>query len=543
MQSESKISVLVLYTIPRTSMEGGFMESEAGVLDEVSAVTNALVTLGIANRAVGVKRLSDLSVVLSGADETVVFNLIEGFWDNSHEFNFVPAVVHAFGKACTGNDTNGMLLSLDKWQTKVLLQSASLPCPYGVKINQGDSIEQFSLPNGMYIVKPCLADASEGIDEINVASLSSKELKEAVLNIHEKMKQPVLVEQYIEGRELNISVIWEKGQPRVLPLAEIIFKDYGPDNPRVVGYKAKWDKDSFEYNNTVRSIPAELPEEVINNIKSLAILACRALGCIDYCRVDFRLDENLNPYILEVNANPDISPDAGFVAALFADGLSFDAFIRLSIDNALFRQSKKEDVKSTFLPKNNEASANDFGVNNIDSECSEPRIRWCEAKDRDSVVTLLASTKFFRLDEIDIAKEVLDAGIKDGIDGHYRSYVIEYHDKNLGWQVAGWTCFGPTPCTVGSFDLYWIAVSSECQGQGLGKRLMHFAEFEMERLGGRLSIIETSSREIYHPTRAFYEGLGYVQNACIPDFYDVGDNKVVFTKSLYRSSFYTVSKN
>ena len=143
------------------------------------------------------------------------------------------------------------------------------------------------------------------------------------------------------------------------------------------------------------------------------------------------------------------------------------------------------------------------------------------------MVNLLAETRFFRPDEMAIAKEVLDAGIKDGPSGHYQSFVIE-----RSGEVVGWVCYGHTPCTIGSFDVYWIAVANRCQGQGLGQRLMAFAEKQIADHGGRLAIVETSGRDVYQSTRAFYERLGYAQAGCIADFYGPGDAKVVFTKAI-----------
>jgi ribosomal protein S18 acetylase RimI-like enzyme len=143
------------------------------------------------------------------------------------------------------------------------------------------------------------------------------------------------------------------------------------------------------------------------------------------------------------------------------------------------------------------------------------------------VVALLAETQFFRPDEMTIAKEVLDEGIQGGPASHYQSYVAQ-----AAGRVVGWVCFGPTPCTVGTFDVYWIAVDKTCQGQGLGKRLMGFAESKIAACGGRLAVAETSGREGYRPTRVFYEKLGYKAAAPIADFYAPGDDKVVFTKVL-----------
>jgi ribosomal protein S18 acetylase RimI-like enzyme len=91
-------------------------------------------------------------------------------------------------------------------------------------------------------------------------------------------------------------------------------------------------------------------------------------------------------------------------------------------------------------------------------------------------------------------------------------------------------CWGPTPCTEGSFDIYWVGIAPACQGQGLGRRLMDFAEEQIRAAGGRLFIVETSGREIYLPTRAFYERIGYTIAAVVKDFYAPGDDKIIYTK-------------
>jgi D-alanine-D-alanine ligase-like ATP-grasp enzyme len=145
-------TVLILYTLPRASRQGGFAESEAGVLDEVRAVAAALGRLRIPTRSVGVRELADVPVVLSGADESVVFNRIEGFWVRPHEFNYVPALARALGKACTGSDTPGMVLSLDKGHAKTMLLGAGLPCPRGIRIDPGQRLRRSDLFPGPYIV-------------------------------------------------------------------------------------------------------------------------------------------------------------------------------------------------------------------------------------------------------------------------------------------------------------------------------------------------------------------------------------------------------
>ncbi len=495
-----------------------FAESEAGVLAEVQAVSEALDALKIAHRAVGVRQFADLPAVLSAADESVVFNLIEGFWSDPGQAVHIPTVVASFGKACTGNDTQGMLLSLDKWLSKTLLAAAGLPTPKGLLVPPGRSIPAKGLFDGPWIVKPVQTDASEGIDKTSVVHARGKALQGAVRRIHDRFGQSALIEQFIEGRELNISVISRKGDAEVLPPAEIDFIAFEAGRPRIVGYEAKWLEDSFEFIHTPRIIPAPLPKRLTQEIRDLAIAACRTLSCLDYCRVDFRLDKNDRPCILEVNANPDISPDAGFAAALTAAGISYKSFVKLCIDNAVRR------LKDSLKGQVSSARSLRFKPHTSNSKRSIT-IRWCRPEDRQTVLSFLAETSFFRPDEIDIAREVLDAALADGPKGHYQSFVAE-----LDGQTVGWVCYGPTPCTVGTFDIYWIGVSSAWQGHGIGRALTDFVEQAIRDRGGRLFVVETSGRDSYTPTRRFYEALGYRLAASISDFYGPGDPRVIFIK-------------
>ncbi len=388
---------------------------------------------------VGVRWFSELSAVLAAADEPVVFNLVEGFWTDADRANLVPTVVHSFGKACTGNDAKGLLLSLDKWQSKALLRAAGLPTPQGLLVPPGQRISTRDLFDGPYIVKPVQTDASEGIDKTSIIPKRGKALREIIQRIHDRLAQPALIEQYIDGRELNISVIHRDGKPQVLPLAEIDFSAFEAGRPRIVGYEAKWLTDSFEYNHTPRIIPAPLPKQLTQEIRELAAMACQTLACLDYCRVDFRLDQVRRPYLLEVNANPDISPDAGFAAALQAAGISYEAFVRLSIDNALARVPR-ETSQPTRLRRARPAKTP--GAPTLE-------IRWCRPEDRQVVLSFLAETGFFQPGEIDIAREVLDAALADGPHGHYQSFVA-----CVGQEAVGWVCYGPTPCTIGTFSTW-----------------------------------------------------------------------------------------
>ncbi|MDR1744945.1 MAG: GNAT family N-acetyltransferase [Planctomycetota bacterium] len=144
-----------------------------------------------------------------------------------------------------------------------------------------------------------------------------------------------------------------------------------------------------------------------------------------------------------------------------------------------------------------------------------------------AVRSMAAGTGFFRQDEVDVAVELVEERLAKGHESGYCFYFID-----LDGVPAGYVCYGSTPCTIGSFDLYWIVVARENQGKGLGLELMRMAENAARNMGGRNMYVETSGKELYRPTRAFYEKAGYVQAALLPDFYDVGDDKIIYQKAL-----------
>ena len=311
-------------------------ESRAGVMDQVHAVEGACAVLGVNYETLAVSDLRHLTTVLGQRKETLIFNLAEEFLADVRQSSLVPAVCRAFGKSVTGNDTPALLLAQNKVQAKAVLAGAGLPCPSGTVVLPGASLDAAGLPAGTYILKPAFCDASEGITVESVVRLPEESGRACALaaSLHRQFAQPVIVEQYIPARELNVSVLECGGRPTVMPLAEIDFSAFSDGQPKIVDYSAKWDAGSFSFHNTPRKIPADLPTAVAERVRELAKAAWEAMGCRDYARVDFRLDERLSPYILEINPNPDISPDAGFAAALAAGGIAYEQFVRTVLDNA-----------------------------------------------------------------------------------------------------------------------------------------------------------------------------------------------------------------
>jgi len=499
------------------------VESDAGVLEEVQAVAKSLKALAIPFRTLAVESLATLPAILQSASERLIFNLVENFPGRPADAMQVPIICEAFGKECTGNDSTCQVLALDKWRTKAILKAAGLPVPEGLIIPPGHGSAMYSaLPHPPWIVKPLFADASEGIHASSVISGGIANLMKAVARVHRDFNHPALVEQFFGTREINISVFQEASFVKTLPVAEIEFRDFGKDRPRIVDYAAKWHTDSFEYKNTVRVIPAVLNKAVALRLQEASLAAWHTMGCQDYARVDFRLDDAGHFVILEINPNPDISPDSGFAAALATAHIPYQKFVSQVCENAHSRL-----LLRTPCPKKSANKASSKRAKKQITSRQKPLIRFSEAADRDGILAFMKGTGFFNDDEIEVAREVLEDAIAKGPAGHYQSFTLL--DEG---QPAGWICCGHTPCTKGTFDIYWIGVSANAQGRGYGRALLEHVEKFIRRMKGRIIIIETSGRPLYDSTRGFYLKTGYAEAARIPDFYDQGDGRVIYAKAL-----------
>jgi GNAT superfamily N-acetyltransferase len=164
----------------------------------------------------------------------------------------------------------------------------------------------------------------------------------------------------------------------------------------------------------------------------------------------------------------------------------------------------------------------------VSGTLTSARLRHLNAADRPRIEEITRAVERFREDEIPVALEVFDAAVQGGPD---QSYSVLGAD--LDSRLVGWICWGPTPCTLGTYDLYWMAVEPQSQGSGIGTVLLDEMERRLSGLA-RLIIIETAGRPEYAGTRAFYEARGYRATATIPDFYAPGDDQVVFVKAVRR---------
>ena len=247
---------------------------------------------------------------------TLVFNLCETLNGRADDHPRVTEVLQALGLRFTGASAHGLARCADKARAKRVLRAHGVPtAPFQVCRTERVAV-RVPLPA---IVKPVAEDGSIGIGRDAVVT-SRDGLRRRVAHVLESYRQPALVEEFIAGREFNVS-IWGNGTAYVLPLTEQDFGDW-PELTRVVHFPAKWEADAPEYTGWISHCPAEVDEELAARIRAVALQAYRLLGCKDYGRVDMRVKDGV-PYVLELNPNPCLAPDAGFATASRAAGYDY----------------------------------------------------------------------------------------------------------------------------------------------------------------------------------------------------------------------------
>jgi D-alanine-D-alanine ligase len=329
--------IVILYNSPvESGAQTVYAESDAGVLNEVEAAEAALVRQGMTVRRAGVRCLRDIPPALAAGPEDLVFNLVERLDDSFTAFNFVPAVCEALGRSCTGGSSDALSLTLDKWIAKARLRACGVGVAEAAVLPLG-MLDPPNLPSFPLIVKPSAAGGSEGIDSAISIVSDLAGLARAAARVHEQFGQAALAEQFIDGREFNLSVIERNGRPEVMPVAEIDFRLFPAGRPHIVDYAVKWIPGTIPGHVSPRKVPADIDPVSAGRLRAEAVKAWTACGCRDYARVDFRMDREGRTYVLEVNVNPDIQPLAGLPAALEAAAIPYDDFILAMVANARAR--------------------------------------------------------------------------------------------------------------------------------------------------------------------------------------------------------------
>ena len=173
------------------------------------------------------------------------------------------------------------------------------------------------------IIKPVREDASRDISDTSVIS-SDEQYADICTGLSNLTRRNYFLEGYVEGREINVSLLSNHGRPEALPPSEILFEQYPDAKPHIVNYNAKWCPDTFEYRHTPRKFDFKSADRpLVSRLKKIACKCWECFGLQGYARVDFRVDQSERPWVLEVNANPCLSPDSGYYDALLYAGIDF----------------------------------------------------------------------------------------------------------------------------------------------------------------------------------------------------------------------------
>lgn len=311
------------------------LPDELDVLVQAEEISKVLVKKGYDTRMVSVdgsfKFIEDILKKPYAA-----FNLVETFNGNAVNAHLVPLMLEQLSIPFSGNSSSAIFLTTNKLLAKDILFANNIPTPNWHIKGRDENFQK-----DLYFFKPVSEDASIGITDENLKKLESSEQADEIIEYFEKKYDlPFFCEKFIDGREFNVSVIGNKGEPRVLFPAEMIFFEEGKENS-ILCYDSKWNEESDKYDLSRRSF--DLGDEDRKLIKKLKVICEKCWKTFDlsgYVRVDFRVDKENNPFVLEINANPCLSPDSGVFAAAKNEGIDYDQLIKIILEES-FNEIKK----------------------------------------------------------------------------------------------------------------------------------------------------------------------------------------------------------
>jgi len=321
-------SVLVLYE----DLGAGARPDELDTMVQVRQVMEAIEQL---NWAAGTDKV-DLNLGrtldrLLAMRPNCIFNLVESLNGRGELIGVVPALLESTAIPFTGSGSDAINLSSQKILAKQWMRLHDIPTPDW--LTAAKAADERKRGNRTWIVKSVWEHASLGLDDGSVVQ-GHVAARQRISHCTERHGGTWFAEQYIDGREFNISIIEQNGQPYVLPIAEMTFVDYPPGKPKIVGYPAKWDESAPEYAATRRRF-AVLDAGVRERLTAVSKRCWALFGLRGYARVDIRMDCENTPWVLEVNANPCLSRDAGFAAAAIEAGFRYSQIIDMVLHAAV----------------------------------------------------------------------------------------------------------------------------------------------------------------------------------------------------------------
>ncbi len=289
---------------------------ETDVLDQVKLVAEAFEQLDyrVVAMEMGINPYEDILRVRESGP-LFVFNLVESVYEKGELLYIGPALLNALHIPYTGAPLESLFITTNKLLAKKMMMHYNIPTPSFYMVGETNLLK----PDKTYILKPVWEDGSVGLDEDAVFKASNPMNLKKIAGLS---PAHYFIEEYISGREFNISMLGGKDKIDVLQPAEMIFRDFPAEKPRIIGYKAKWDTSSHEYKNTARSFDTlNSKSSLYKELKRICLDCWKHFNLKGYARIDFRIDNNSRPYVIEINGNPCISPDSGFIAAARYSGI------------------------------------------------------------------------------------------------------------------------------------------------------------------------------------------------------------------------------
>lgn len=270
------------------------------------------------------------------AKTDIVFNLCdEGFQNDPRKELHIPALLEILNIPYTGSPPHCLAICYDKSIVRAIVKDMGIPVPKGILINPQDT--KFKVPFGFpVIIKPAMGDGGFGITKENVVN-SFEEFINVISNLRGNLgyDKPILVEEFLTGKDLTFGIIGNPPDHISLPIIEEDYSSLPDGYPKICGYEAKWLSDSPYWG--INSVPADLPRETEKFIKESSLKLFERLGCRDYCRFDWRLDKDGNPRLLEVNPNPSWCWDGHLAKMAKFAGISYQEMLKLILESALKR--------------------------------------------------------------------------------------------------------------------------------------------------------------------------------------------------------------
>ncbi len=312
--------------------------------ETVDAVEHALASLG---EVIRLEANREFPARLLTERPDFVFNIAEGLYGPNRE-GHVPAICEFLGVPCHASDPLALSLTLHKGRTKEILSYYGVPtAPFAVIESKAEA-RRVKLPFPLF-AKPALEGSGKGITVRNLCHTRA-ELLALTGDLVRAYRQPVVVETYLPGAEFTVAVLGNGSEARCLPLVGLRFDCLPEGAPPIYGYEAKWLWDTMEKPLDIYECPAKIPDDFAAEVRDVALLAYRALGCRDWCRIDIRCTAEGAPMIVELNPLPGILPDpldnSCFPMAARAAGMSYDQLIQAVADIAWRRISGRRLLKA-----------------------------------------------------------------------------------------------------------------------------------------------------------------------------------------------------